>query len=227
MKIKKIHCNSCNQETNHKSIAKSNKIYTEEDDYNGRNHLIYQEITYYEYYVCLGCDTALLEEKFNCSGMCDYNGEDIYEYKYYPPRTNTLKRELKKFRHIDKDLQVTYEEIIQSSNLNLQIVSAIGIRALLEGICVKDGINDSEAYSLNGKIEKLKEKHNIPDGIIEGLKSLKFLGDDAAHRLKTTSIYKISLAIDLLEALLINLYEAKFDLLQKAEKVTNANIQNT
>ena len=227
MKTKKIHCNSCNQETNHKYIAESNKSYYEVEDDGHREHLVYQETTDYEFWSCLGCDTALLEEKFNCSGMCDYNGEDFYQYQYYPPRSNVLKREPKKFMHIDKNLKSTYEEIIQTSNLSLQIVSAMGIRALLEGICIKEGIDESKAYTLNGKIDKLKEESSIPEGIIQGLKSLKFIGDDAAHRLTTTSKHNISIAIDLLEALLINLYEAKFDLAQKAERVCKANVQNT
>ena len=227
MKNKKIHCNSCNQETNHRYIAESNKRYYEVENHDGQDHLVYQETIDYEFWSCLGCDTALIEEKFNCSGMQDYNGEDVYEYQYYPPRSNVLKREPKKFIHIEKNLKSTYEEIIQTSNLNLQIVSAMGIRALLEGICIQEGIDDIKAYHLNGKIDKLKDESNIPDGIIEGLQSLKFIGDDATHKLTSTSKHNISIAIDLLEALLINLYEAKFDLAQKAERVCKANVQNT
>ena len=95
----------------------------------------------------------------------------------------------------------------------------MGIRALLEGICVEEGIIDDVAYNLGKKIEKLKTKHDIPDSIIEGIEGLKFIGDDAAHKLSSSDKNTLLISIELLEALLTHLYEAKFNLQHKAEKV--------
>ena len=90
---------------------------------------------------------------------------------------------------------------------------------MLEGICVIEGIDDKVAWGLARKIEKLKELPNIPASIIDGLNGLKFIGDDAAHRLNATDKHTLSLSIDLVESLLIHLYEARIDLVRKAEMV--------
>jgi hypothetical protein len=52
--------------------------------------------------------------------------------------------------------------------------------------------------------------------------NLKFIGDDAAHRLMPPSKSQLRLSIDLLEALLTHLYEAKYDLEKKANAFTSA-----
>ena len=217
---KKIHCNTCKHETNHELLAIHDCDYQEAEG----NALIYYENTRYGFWVCKGCDTASLEEKYNCSGMHDENG-DIYSYEYFPERKNKSLRIAKKFAHINSKLNSVYLEIIKSHEHGLGVISAIGVRALLEGICIEEGIIDSVAYNLTGKIAKLQEKNNIPESIVEGLNSLnslKFIGDNAAHSLDSSNNHTITLAIDLLEALLVHLYEAKFDLQRKAELVKNA-----
>ena len=223
-KINKLHCNTCNHDTNHKLLAKSTRTDVEFVD--EENDIVFSEDFQYSFWACLGCDTALIQERYNHSSMTDEEGNDFYHYTYFPERTNSIKRKAKKFIHINKNLNSTYNEIIQASNLNLFIVSAMGIRALLEGICVEEHIDDEKAYQLTKKIELLQTESKIPPNIIDGLNSLKFIGDDAAHRLSKTSERNIRIAIDLLEALLTHLYEAKFDLDQKAKIVCDANINN-
>jgi hypothetical protein len=95
----------------------------------------------------------------------------------------------------------------------------MSIRALLEGICVHEGITDEVVWKFEAKIDRLHTDNKIPESITEGLKSLKFIGDDAAHRLTSPSKHMLSVAIDLLEALLTHLYEAKFELHNKAELI--------
>jgi hypothetical protein len=221
--LKKIHCNTCKRETNHELLATHNCDYDYEDGG-------WYEKTRYGFWVCKGCDTASLEDRYTHSGMHDYDGNEIYDFTYFPERNSSYLHIAKKFVHINKKLNAVYLEIIKAHNQGLEIISAIGIRALLEGICVEEGIDDNIAYGLNKKIKKLQEKNNIPENIIDGLNSLKFIGDSAAHRLDSSNNNSIMLSIDLLEALLIHLYEAKFELQRKAElvkKAHNKNIQPT
>lgn len=225
--IKKIFCNTCKFDTNHEIKSQHDRSYEETYTEYGRQHLCYYEYFVYKFLVCRGCDTASLEEKWTNDGMRNHEGEVIYSYEYSPQRNNLGVREAKRFLHIDKKLNDTYKEIITSQKAGLGIVTSMGIRALLEGICVTEGIDDKTAWGLKKKIEALSEKINIPSSIIDGLKGIKFIGDDAAHRLNASDKNSISLSIDLLEALLTHLYEAKFDLQHKAELVKKAhNIQN-
>ena len=214
---KKIYCNTCKGETNHDIKATHDQSYHEEYEDHGQRFLGYCEETEYRFLACRGCDTAILEEKWRCDGMHDHNGDDIYSYNYHPKRKNLGEREIKRFHHVDKKLNETYKEIITAFQQGLGIVTAMGVRALLEGICVLEGIDDKKARGLANKIDYLKDVSNIPSSIIDGLKGIKFIGDDAAHRLNTSDKHNLSLAIDLLESLMIHMYEAKLDLEHKAE----------
>lgn len=220
--IKKIYCNTCKGETKHDIKYSHDRSYHEEYEDHGQKFLGYYEETEYGFLVCRGCDTATLEEKWRCAGMHDHNGDDIYSYSYYPKRKNLGEREIKRFHHVDKKLNETYKEIITSFQQGLGIVSAIGVRALLEGICVLEGIDDKKAWGLAKKIDHLKEVASIPDSIIDGLKGIKFVGDDAAHRLNPPDKHSLSLSIDLLESLMTHMYEAKLDLEYKAEMLKKA-----
>ncbi len=215
----KIYCNTCKGETNHDVKSTHDQSYHEEFEDHGQRFLGYYEQTEFRFLICCGCDSATLQEKWTCSGMHDHNGDDIYSYNYHPKRKNLGEREAKKFHHVDKKLNDSYKEIITAFQQGLGIVTAMGVRALLEGICVIEGIDDSVAWGLAKKIEKLKDAPNIPDSIIDGLNGLKFIGDDAAHRLNATDKHTLSLSIDLLESLLTHLYEARIDLERKAAMV--------
>jgi hypothetical protein len=218
----KIYCNTCKGETNHDIKSTHDQSYHEEYEDHGQKFLGYYEETKYRFLVCRGCDTATLEEKWTNAGMHDHNGNQIYSYYYHPKRKNLGERENKRFHHVDKKLDETYKEIITAFQQGLGIVTAMGVRALLEGICVLEGIDDKKAWGLAKKIEKLKDSSNIPDSIIDGLKGIKFIGDDAAHRLTTCDKQSLSSAIDLLESLMIHMYETKIDLERKAAILTKA-----
>ncbi len=224
-KIKKIHCNTCNHETNHELLSSHTRTENEVlEDYGGQIHPLSSETFKYSFFVCRGCDTAILEERYNFidfTEMHNHNDGTVYSYSYFPDRKNKAPRKPREFVHIDSKLFSVYKEIIKAHNNGLGVITSIGIRALLEGICVAEGINDRKAHSLAGKIKKLQKNSSIPMEIIDGLNNLKLIGNNAAHRLSAPDKHTISLSIDLLEALLTHLYEAKFDLKRKAELVKN------
>jgi hypothetical protein len=154
-KIKKIHCNSCKQDTNHEILGTHLREYDEtiyDDEYSFTG---YEEKSTYYFLVCRGCDTATLVERYNCSGMRDDEGNDVYETIYYPVR-KSANREPKKFIHIDNKLNLTYKEVILALNIGLNTITSMGIRALLEGICVYEGIDDSQAWGLKKNSNKCK-----------------------------------------------------------------------
>ena len=218
--IKKIFCNTCKYETKHDIKSNHERSYYEEvDKYHGQ---IYYEIFKYNFLICRGCDTATLEEAWRNTGMYDHDGNEIFGYEYSPPRRNLDARRAKTFEYIDKKLNETYIEIITCHQAGLGIVTAMGIRALLEGVCVIEGVDDKKHWALKDKIIQLQNSKKIPEKIIDGLNRIKFIGDDAAHRLIPTDSISINLSIDLLEALLTYLYEAKFDLQSRARLVKEA-----
>jgi len=215
----KIHCNTCNSETNHELLMSHQRDYHEPGKVNELEGTGWFQNWEYNFWVCKGCDTATLEENYHSANMVNQNGDDYSISFFHPERRNKDYRHPKTFQHLSSKLNTAYLENISAYNLKLEIVTAIGLRALLEGICLEEEITDDMNYNLTGKVEYLGQMKNIPEGIIEGLKSLKFLGDNAAHNLESCDTRSLTLAIDLLEALLTHLYEAKFDLQQKAKQM--------
>ena len=225
---KKIFCNTCNHETHHELKSHHHRNYVETfigEDEDGQEIEImgYYEKWNYHFWVCLGCDTATLEEQYTGAEMLD---QHITEY--FPDRTNT-RRSAKQFLHIDKKLNAIYKESVTAYQHGMYLLCAVGLRALLEGICLAEEIHDkvkdayhllpSEEYPNAGKVNRLKEKLSIPQSIIDGLIKLAIFGNDAVHRLQPATKHDIENALDLLEALLTNLYEARFDLEHKAKRM--------
>jgi len=145
-----------------------------------------------------------MERSFTASYMYDPNGDDIFEVEFYPPREfGNLTP--KKFRSIPKQLQTIYAECVHAFNYGLHLSCAIGLRALLEGICVDKNITD---WNLGAKIPKLNAL--LPQNIVDNLHGFAFLGNDAAHRLEAVDKETLQLAIEIAEDLLNVLYELDY-----------------
>jgi len=219
---RKIYCNTCKVETPHKLKA-VHSHHDEEVQGKGTPYedLMWFAVTEYSFWVCLGCDTGTLERYVYHSDMSE---DEVCWRKvnptYYPRRTD---RDLpqKRFPRLDEKLVAIYREVIESFNVGLGILCAVGLRALLEGICVSRGITDTEAWGLKDKLKKLEEDEHLPPGIVEGLHNFKFMGDDAAHRLEAPTREKLKLAIDFMEELLDFLYEVERRLAYKAKKLAD------
>ena len=209
--IQKLFCNTCKNRTNHLLDSKHTRWYfeleNEEDEFP-----LWSEEWEYRFWICMGCDTAVLEEVYNgpeCS--TDEDGDTLYVYATYPKRSSS---ELvpKRFSSIDNDLSEIYKEIIATFNSGLPILCAVGLRALLEGICVSKGITDEVSRGFEGKLNELKSGKHLPVNIVDGLHSFKFMGDNAAHRLVSPSRAELKLAIQIMEDLLNFLYEINYRL---------------
>ena len=211
-----IKCNTCNLQTNHELKAVHIRHVEEEDNSNSPFAQPSWWIDYeYRFWVCLGCDTAILQEL-----LTPMNDSDLTESTFYPSRRGGY-LDVKNFIQLDDKLKAVYREVVQSYNTGLKIVCGMGLRALLEGICVNKGITDKKAYGLEAKLGKLEEYTHLPSNIVESLYSFKFIGDDAAHRLESTSKEELKLGIEVMEDLLNFLYDVEYKLTSKAQELGN------
>lgn len=216
---KSIRCNTCDWQTNHELKAIQISHYDDADGNYDRNDPFTQPSwwldTEYRFWACLGCGTAALEIVEIINGI-DYQSSSTY----YPSRKGGHLIQ-KYFVQLDKKLRAIYREIIDSYNARLRITCSMGLRALIEGICIDKGITDKEAFGLEAKLGKLGEKGLLPNNIVDSLYSFKFIGDDAAHRLEAPSQQELKLAIDVMEDLLNFLYEMEYKLASKAQELGN------
>lgn len=210
---KLIRCNVCNLQTHHE--LKAIHIRQQEEEYDTENPNAQPSwVIEYEYllWACLGCDTAILEEIVKPDFMIHATST------YYPSRKfGQIKR--KEFYCLGDKLHRVYCEVVESYNAGLNVLCALGLRSLLEGICVNKGITDDAAFGLESKLGKLDELGLLPPNVVESLFSFKFIGDDAAHRLEPASQEELKLSIEVMEDLLSFLYEAEFLLASKAQRL--------
>jgi hypothetical protein len=204
--IKKIYCNTCKIETNHELKGTHHKEY--DNDYGW-------EITNYHFWICLGCETATLEEAFTAMGLIDIDNNQIWEFVYYPKR-KTGDLNIKRFRNLPSKLSDIYRETIACFNINSPLLCTIGLRALLEGICANKKIS---GHNLKQKIEGLKKL--LPANIVDNLHSFRFMGNDAAHELNPPNNNELKIAIEVVEDLLNFIYDLEYkteELLNKSKK---------
>lgn len=207
-------CNTCRVQTHHELKALLTRRDEEEYDLSNPYAAPSWWIDYeYRLWVCLGCDTAVLQELETPMYMETF-------ITFYPTRKSG-QLEPKSFIRLDHKLQLVYKEVVNAYNNDLRIVCGMGLRALLEGICVNQGITDTVARPLDGKLQKLKEHKHLPPNIVDNLYSFKFIGDAAAHKLDAASKRELELAIEVMEHLLTFLYDMEYKLFSKSQELRN------
>ncbi len=202
-----IYCNTCRVETHHELKAlheRSDELVQstdEEDKYTG-----FEEVWEFRLWTCRGCDTGTLEVAYTNTGMVDPRARyNVWEEGDYYPKRKRRHWPSKRFRQLDQRLANIHREVVQSFNADLRILCAVGLRALLEGICADKGVI---GRNLEKKIDGL-EAH-LPSNIVESLHSFRFMGNEAAHELQAPARAELQLAIEVMEDLLNFLYELDY-----------------
>ncbi|TKJ33881.1 MAG: hypothetical protein CEE38_19860 [Planctomycetes bacterium B3_Pla] len=217
---KNIFCNRCRNETNH--ILKA-EHYRDYPDYNPDGSIAFVERLGNRFWVCAGCDKGTLEEFYIFDVTIDDNIATSSE-EYFPERTK-LHVEDKKFKQLPDKLTIIYRETLRAYNNSLSVLCALGIRALLEGICADKGITGS---NLKTRIDNMVSIP-LPQNIVINLHSLRFIGNEAAHELSKPTKEELRLAIEICEDLLNYLYELDYKAhqLTSSRKLKETRLKNT
>ena len=220
----KIYCNTCKIETHHELKVILPRFYEDvvEDGPDPSQVTCYRNEYEYRLWVCRGCDTVTFEE-FHAILVDGEHFDEWDESALYPLRE---KRALNHYRNLNDKLVSFYSEVITSFNAGLRTICAMGLRALLEGICVDKGITDEKAWGLEGKLEKLEKKleeeKRLPVHIADALLSFKFMGDDAVHRLEPPETSELEKAIEVMEKLLSFAYNLEHEELLRGARALAA-----
>jgi hypothetical protein len=162
------HCNDCEQETWHEVASHVEVEHI--DQMFGDHHQVDAEIL-----KCCGCDLfsfKLVTHPF------DWQEDKKPEVLYLPERSHK-RRKRKYFGRMPKTIQALYVETVEAHNNQLGLLSAVGMRALLESIIV-DKIDKSEYdQSIESKINALS-KH-FEEKTITTLHEFRVAGNKAIH----------------------------------------------
>lgn len=201
----KTQCIDCERETNH-SIINTKMYHFEENRYRyGKEYSVVQ---------CLGCDHISFLQTFHDYEV-SYPVEEIwtpdgghdYRYDYDKGYTNfypDAQEVFKKFEKIlPQKLFEIYSETKKAYIQNLRIFTAIGIRSIIECICNDRKIKGG---NLEIKISNLKNIGNISRFDIDMLHSLRFLGNEAVHDIKSTNKKELKIAFKIVDHLIQTIY---------------------
>jgi ribosomal protein L37AE/L43A len=208
---KYIFCNSCRNETKHILQAEHHRDFPY---INPDGSLGYIERVGNNFWTCAGCDKGTLGEFYIFDVSAEHYEASDEEYKenitspeehYYPERSE-LHIEEKIFISLPDELNTIYRETLRAFNNRLIVLCALGIRALIEGICADKGITGK---NLQTKIDKMVNIP-LPQNIVTNLHSIRFIGNEAAHELAVPNAEELRLAIQICEDLLNYIYELDY-----------------
>src|SRR5690349_5614907 len=120
---RKLYCNRCKRESNHNLRGNYYSADTDEET-------LFEESEDCSLYECAGCEAPTLLVEYRNSGM----GDDETDISLFPERRSSW-RLPKDFVKLPARLTQTYRETVSAYNNGDLLLSTIGLRALIEGVC--------------------------------------------------------------------------------------------
>lgn len=200
----KDYCPKCYQNTNHTSLFKERRGSDNDEDFQWHEE--------YEIIKCNGCDNLQYRTTYGDESMVAYHHDDEYEthyndYKYYPKSLKEHKI-FKNIYNIPDKIRVVYIETIEAMNNNCYLLSAVGLRAIIEAICIEQ---DIIGRNLEIKINNLSKNKLITEKDSNRLHTIRFLGNDSVHEMDVPKEDKLKVALNIVENLINNLYLIDID----------------
>jgi hypothetical protein len=195
--MEKRHCNNCKGKRNHKELFEK-KVRGDEDGYVWLKKYLVIE--------CLGCENISFLKISGDMTMyeIDQNGNQEFYFNeiifpYYLERGN----EIKYIHLLPESIQTIYKETISAFKANSYILTAGGLRAIIEAICNHLRIKKD---NLEKRIDALHNKGHLTLSESKRLHSIRFLGNDALHEIAKPKKEHLYLLLEIINHLLANLF---------------------
>lgn len=191
----RIHCGVCKRHTNHIVIAERDvRAHPDEGYHWGEDHYFCQ---------CAGCDSySYAIAEWSEDDWNPHTGEMDYTWKTYP-RSKHERHLIDDVYELPSKVRSIYQEVIGAVNAQLPVLTAIGLRALIEAICKDRGVN---ANNLEKLIDGLASNGILSQAQASILHSHRFLGNVAAHEIESAKPRELVAALEIAEAMLRTIY---------------------
>lgn len=197
-----VECTKCSGRTSHTSLAAVDVHGTE-----GDNGYSFEWHTEHQVVQCLGCKSISYRVVSSNSEECyhDEHGDTVYaeSVKLYPPRIAGAKGLGDQTVYLPQKVRQVYEETLSALSVDARVLAAIGLRALIETVCKE---KKAEGGDLFKNIDSLVEKRVLTPVGADILHKIRTLGNAAAHEVKPHSGGQLSLALDIVEHLLKDVF---------------------
>lgn len=192
----KVLCRTCKHPTNHE-ILFSKDISDQTEDGDIQWWETNQTIQ------CCGCDEISFRKTSQCTEYIDpyTGGLETTEY-LYPSRTDG-RPPIEGFENFPSKTRRIYSETLKALNHNALILSAIGLRALIESICIEQ---KTKSKTLAKAIDELADSGLLSKKQVDFLHAHRFMGNVAAHEIVAPKATELVAALDIAETLLKTIY---------------------
>jgi Domain of unknown function (DUF4145) len=202
-----VPCPTCNRPTRHTVVAAWG-VDCGNEDVQGQSD--------YEVVECDGCQTVSFR-------VCESDSDSVYgpdehgnyfteeSIRLFPPRL-VGHRPLLDTHALPPQVKLSYKEVLEAAASGLFMLSAIGLRAIVEGVCVEEG---ASAWGLEAKVNRLVAAGRLTTTDAALLEPIRQLGNDAAHEAIPPSQGDVLNALVVVEHLLQTVYLMK----HKAEQL--------
>lgn len=197
-KIKKVKvlCSTCKHATNHEVLF-SNDVHDSTPDGDIEFWSSEQVIK------CCGCDEVSFRKTSQCTEDFDYATGEMTLTEYLYPNRAEGRLPMEGHDSFPIKTRRIYGETIKALNQNAFILSAIGLRALIESICVEQ---KTKSKTLAKGIDELAQSGLLSTKQAEFLHAHRFMGNAAAHEMVAPKATELIGALDIAETLLKTIY---------------------
>src|SRR5712692_3020441 len=182
-----IVCGECSRRTVHEILT---DVASEDESPGGdvqvsESYLIVQ---------CRGCLTLSFCKEAQCSEDWDPEEENalLVRRDLFPGRI-AGRPPLRDAYHLPWELQRLYEEARSALMQGLPVLTGIGIRAIVETVCNERGATGDNLFQ---KINSLVTLNLITQQEATVLHDLRFMGNEAAHKVKAHTSDELNLSFD-------------------------------
>jgi hypothetical protein len=186
--MSKDYCPKCCQNTNHESLFKNAFSANNMDFGWSQDHEIIK---------CKGCENIQFRYSYSDESMFGWDDENQVEYQYedkkYFPKFLKDHKQLTNISSTPEKIRIVYNESIEALKNNCYLLSAVGLRAVIESVCIEQKIT---GRNLEIKINNLVKNKLITQKDCNRLHSIRFLGNDSVHEMDVPKEEKLKIALD-------------------------------
>lgn len=192
------YCPKCRQNTHHYIIAEKKETAGPEDDFFW--------CCYYRLVNCCGCDSVSFdietEEESNVR-YDEYGNPEYYTVHTSYPEKEGSQIPIRFSFGFPSNVYNIYLETVKAINNRCLILAAAGFRAVIESICLDKKVGGK---TLEQKINNMQKTGIITMADRDRFHSVRFLGNDSIHEMKSPDYYALKIVLEIVEGILTNLY---------------------
>jgi hypothetical protein len=152
---------------------------------------------------CCGCDEVSFRHTDQCTEDIDYEtGELVLNELLYPNRTEG-RTPMDGYEEFPARTRRIYQETLKALNQNAFVLAAIGLRAIIESVCVDQ---NTPGKNLEQRIGELSKSGVLSQKQADFLHAHRFIGNAAAHEMIAPKAIELIAALDIAETLLKTIY---------------------